>query len=561
MSPERPARIDTDSAPAGGGATDPPPAAALLRNTSIVGLAFVASRLLGLARDVIVAARFGTSGEYDAYVAAFRVPDLLFQVIMAAAFGSAFIPIFAGLLERREDDAAWRLASAVLNLSAISVTVAAGVAFLLAGPIMRGVLLPGYPRDLQDLGADVMRILLLSPVFLGLAIAAKGILEAQHRFILPAVAPLLYNLGIIFGAVAFGPSLGVKGLAIGVVIGAVGHLAVQVPGLLRGRMGYIPTVRLDTPGLADVGRLLVPRIIGQAAFIINFIVVTIFAQSIGEERVSALNYAWLLLMLPHGVIALSISTVIFPSLARLYERRDLDGIRSMYGSAVRSLLFLSLPAAVALFAFKDAIVQTLLERGEFDAVSRTLTVDALTYFALALVAYAVVEVLTRVFYGMQDSRTPVIAGVTTIVLNVVLCAVLVDRMDVAGLALSLGLTTAIEGLILLVVLKRRFGVLIPGFGDWFFRAFLATAAMSGVAAVLAGPLTEVTVPDAAHLAIRCLFLAAAFALAGGVYVAVAFLVELNEVAALAYRVLPRLVPIATRLPGGPWLLDRLSRRR
>ena len=541
--------------------TNSEPAASLLRTTTIVGLAFVASRLLGLARDVIVAARFGTSGEYDAYVAAFRVPDLLFQVIMAAAFGSAFIPIFASLLERRDSDAAWRLASAVLNLSAISVTIAAGIAFLLAGPIMREVLLPGYPRDLQDLGADVMRILLLSPVFLGLAIAAKGILEAQHRFILPAVAPLFYNLGIIFGAVAFGPSLGVKGLAIGVVIGAFGHLAVQLPGLLRGRMDYVPTVRLDTPGLAEVGRLLVPRVVGQAAFIINFIVVTIFAQSIGEERVSALNYAWLLLMLPHGIVALSISTVIFPSLARLYERRDFAGIRAMYGSAVRSLLFLSLPAAVVLFAFRDAIVQTLLERGEFDDFSRELTVDALAYFAVALVAYAVVEVLTRVFYGMQDSRTPVIAGVATIALNVLLCAVLVGRLDVAGLALSLGLTTAIEGLILLVALKRRLGVLIPDFGDWCFRAVLATTAMSGVAMVLAQPLAEVTKPAEAPLEVRSLFLAFALALAGGTYVAVAVLVQLDEVTVLANRLPSRLSPLIARLPGGTWLVDRQSRRR
>ena len=537
------------------------PAASLFRSTSIVGLAFVASRLLGLARDVIVASRFGTTGEYDAYVAAFRVPDLLFQVIMAAAFGSAFIPIFAGLLERGDEAAAWRLASAVLNLSAIVVAFAAALGFLLAGPIMRGVLLPGYPPELQDVGTDVMRVLLLSPVLLGLAIAAKGILEAQHRFVLPAVAPLLYNLGIIIGAVAFGPSLGVKGLAVGVVMGAVGHLAAQVPGLVRSRMRYVPTVRLDTPGLADVARLFAPRVIGQAAFVINFIVVTIFAQSVGEERVSALNYAWLLLMLPHGIVALSISTVVFPSLARLYERRDLAGVRTMYGRAIRPLLFLSLPAAVGLFAFKTAIVQTLFERGEFDAMSRTLTVDALTYFALALVAYAVVEVLTRVFYGMRDSWTPVAAGVGTIVLNVVLCAILVDGMGLAGLALSLGLTTTVEGVILLVVLKRRLGVLIPGFGDWLVRALLATAAMAGVAAVLAAPLSDVTVPGEAPLLVRSLFLVAALAIAGATYLGTAFFVELDEATALSHRLIPRVTPLIERLPAGTWLLGRFERRR
>jgi putative peptidoglycan lipid II flippase len=523
-----------------------PPAvpASLLRNAAIVGLAFVASRLLGLVREVIVAAKFGTTGEYDAYVAAFRVPDLLFQVIMAAAFGSAFIPIFAGFLERKDKEAAWRLASTVLNLSAILLTVAALITFALAGPVMRYVLLPGYSRELQQLGTEVMRILLLSPVLLGLAIASKGILEAQQRFTLPAFAPIFYNLGIIFGAVALSPALGVKGLAWGVVIGGAGHLLVQLPGLIGAGMRYAPTIRLDTPGLASVARLLGPRVIGQAAFIVNFIVVTIFASHVAEERVSALNYAWQLLMLPHGVVALSISTVVFPSLARLYERRDFDGIRATFAGALRPLVFLSLPAAVALFAFRSAIVQVLLERGEFDRLSRSLTVDALAFFAIGLVPYAVTEVLTRVFYGMHDAWTPVLAGVVTIALNVALCAILVGPLDISGLALSLSVTTTVEGLALLIVLRRRLGRLVPNFGDWLFRVSLATVAMAGVAALLAQPLADVTRPGEAPFLVRLGFLIFALALAGGAYVGTAHFVELPEPGAFAGRIAGRLGPLA-----------------
>jgi putative peptidoglycan lipid II flippase len=510
---------------------------------------------------VLVASRFGTTGEYDAYVAAFRIPDLLFLVIMAGSFGSAFIPIFAGYLERRRTADAWRLASVVLNLSAVAMAVAGLLTFVLAEPVMRYVLLPGYDRDLQHLGADVMRILLLSPILLGLGIAAKGILEAQDRFTLPALAPLLYNLGIIVGLLAFSPAWGVQGLAFGVVLGAFGHVAIQLPGVIASGMRYVPTFKLDTPGLADVGRLLLPRVIGQSAFQLNFIVVTLFAARAGEERVSALNYAWQLLMLPHGVVALSISTVVFPSLARLYERRDFDGIRATFARAIKPLLFLSLPAAVVLLAFGQAIVQVLLERGEFDAVSRGLTVDALTYFALGLLAYAVVEVMTRVYYGMHDTLTPVIAGVATIGLNLVLCAVLVDRMDVAGLALSLSLTTVAEGAILLVVLERRLGRLVPDFGDWLFRALLATAVMAGVAAVLAEPLTEVTEPGVAPLLVRGLFLVFAFALVGAAYLGAAIFVQLDEPVTFSRRVLRRLVAVVIRLPGGAALLAALARRR
>jgi putative peptidoglycan lipid II flippase len=251
-------------------------------------------------------------------------------------------------------------------------------------------------------------------------------------------------------------------------------------------------------------------------------------------------------MLPHGVVALSISTVVFPSLARLYERRDLQGLRTTFARALKPLLFLSIPAAIALFAFRDAIVQVLLQRGAFDDLSRDLTVDALAYFALGLVAYAVVEVLTRVFYGMHDTRTPVIAGVLTIGFNVVLCALLVEPLDVAGLALSLSLTTAIEGLILIVVLKRRLGTLVPGMGDWLFRALLAAAAMAGVAAVLVEPLTRVTEPDVAPLVVRACFLGFAFALTLGTYLGAAWVVELEEPRQFVARLLPHAAPARRR---------------
>ncbi|MFM9105897.1 MAG: murein biosynthesis integral membrane protein MurJ [Chloroflexota bacterium] len=401
--------------------------ASLVRSAGIVAIAFVLSRVLGLVREIILSRMFGTSPEYSAYVSAFRVPDLLFLIIMAGSFGSAFIPVFSGLMGKGDRADAWRLASTVLNLSAIVLAVAGALAFVFAGPIVTGIVARGAAPEVQEITVNCMRILLLSPVFLGLGIAAKGILEGQDRFTLPAFAPVVYNVATILGALLLGPRLGVYGVAIGVVAGALCHLAIQVPGLVASGLAWRPAVDLSAPGLKEVGRLLGPRVIGQAAFQINFIAVTSLAWRSGEQSVSALNYAWQLLMLPPGVLALSISTVVFPTMARLWEAGDRAGMRAAFGRALKPLLFLSAPAAVALFFFRTSIVQTLFQGGAFTGESTKLVAAPLAWFAAGLVAYAAVEVLTRAFYAMHDTVTPVAAGIAIIVLNIARGAALVER--------------------------------------------------------------------------------------------------------------------------------------
>lgn len=510
-------------------------ASSLVQSATIVGVAFVLSRILGMLREIIVAARFGTSGEYGAYLAAFRIPDLLFLVIMAGSFGSAFIPVFAGQLARGQDERAWQLASAVINLAAAAILISAAVVFVLADPIVRYLVAPGLSPELQNLAAQTMRILLLSPVLLGLGIAAKGILEAQDRFLLPALAPLLYNLGIIVGALVLAPFWGVYGLAAGVVIGALGHVGIQVPGLLRSGMRYTRSFTVRVAGLAEVGRLLLPRVIGQAAFQVNFIVVTYFASQVGDDRIAALNYAWQLMMLPHGVLALSISTVIFPSMARLFEEGRISELQVTFARAVRPLLFLTLPAAVALFAFRTAVVQTLFQYGAFSARSTALVADPLAFLALGLVFYALVEVLTRAFYAMHDTRTPVIAGLVIIGINVTLSWVLVEPLGHAGLALSLALTTGIEACILIEALSRRLGGIGARFGYWLARLLAATAVMAATAAIIARPLTEATAPGAGPRVVQIALFILGFAITAIAFTITAAVAELEEVDQFAAR--------------------------
>lgn len=528
----------------------PSPGSSLVRSATVVAFAFVLSRVLGLVREMILSRMFGTSPEYSAYVSAFRVPDLLFLIIMAGSFGSAFIPVFSGLVGEGKREEAWRLASTVLNLSAIALAVSGALAFVFAGPIVTGLVARDAPPEVQELTIRVMRILLLSPVFLGLGIAAKGILEGQDRFDLPAFAPVVYNLATIVGALTLGRTMGVEGVAIGVVIGAIGHILVQVPGLVSSGMRYQPAIDLHAPGLGEVGRLLGPRVIGQAAFQINFIAVTALAWRSGEQAVSALNYAWQLLMLPHGVLALSISTVVFPTMARLYQAGDLDGLRGAFGKALKPLLFLSVPAAIALFFFRTSIVQTIFQGGAFTGESTQLVAAPLAWFAAGLVAYAAVEVLTRAFYAMHDTVTPVAAGIFIIVLNIALGAALVDRFGYVELAFALSFTTTVEMLILLFVLERRLGGIGPHEWQWLGRVAAAGAAMAAACLVL-GPATQrLTTPGAMARPVQAVAFLLALAAAGGVYLMAAWLLRIPELRTAGRQ-------IASRVPGGRRIAERI----
>jgi putative peptidoglycan lipid II flippase len=515
----------------------------LVKSAGIVAGAFVASRLLGLVREIVLARQFGTSEAFSAYVSAFRIPDLLFLVVMAGAFGSAFIPVFSGFLGNGEDESAWNLASVILNVSGVLVIVTAAVAWVFAPELVRYVVAPEASSAAQQITVDCMRILLLSPVFLGFGIAAKGILEGQDLFTLPALAPIVYNAATIVGAIVLGPRVGVYGVAIGVVAGAIGFLLLQIPGLIRSGMRYSFSFDPRARGVGEVARLLAPRLIGQAAFQLNFIVVTNLAWRTGEQSVSALNYAWQLLMLPHGVLALSVSTVVLPTLSRLWQVGDTGAFRATLGNALRPLIVLSLPAAVMLFAFRLPIVQTLFQTGAFSAESTTLVAAPLGFLAAGLVSYAMVEVLTRAFYAMHDTRTPVIAGIAIVALNVVVGVVLLDQMGYLALALALSLSTTVEAMILSVVLGRRIGGVSAKTRDWLLKVIVCSVVAALVAAVLADPLSEATTPGNGPRLLQIMVFLLALGVVGVVYLGSAWMLRIPEMSEIFDHLSRRIPPL------------------
>jgi putative peptidoglycan lipid II flippase len=440
---------------------------------------FVLSRFAGLAREMIIGARFGTSAELDAYLAAFRLPDLLFQLVAGGALGSAFIPAFTERLVRADRLSAWHMASSVVNLVFILMTLLALLAGILAQPLITHVVAPGFTVEQQRLTVTLMRWMLISTVVFGVSGIVMGILNACQHFLLPALAPVIYNLAIIAGAWFLAPRWGARGLAIGVVAGAFGHLLIQLPGLWRQGARYIPSLGWRDSAVREVGRLMAPRVLGLAAVQINFLVNTILASQLPAGSLAALNYAWLLMLLPQGVIAQAVATAAFPTFATQVARRAYEEMRATLNAVLRAIVLLTVPASIGLITLRVLLVRWLLERGAFDGSSTAAVAYALAFYAAGLVSHSVVEIVSRAFYALHDTWTPVWVGLMAMALNVTLSLLLMHPMGHGGLALANTLATTVEMLILLGVIWRRLG----GLGA---KTLARSAIRASLAALLMG---------------------------------------------------------------------------
>lgn len=424
--------------------------------------AFVVSRALGLAREMVISNRFGTSGELDAYLAAFRIPDLLFQLMAGGALASAFIPTFAGLLAADDEQAAWRLANSVINALALGMGVVALACLVLAGPLTRHVVAAGFDPERQELTARLMRIMLLAPVAFSVSGVFMGVLNSYGRFLAPALAPSAYNLAIIVGAAFLSPEIGAYGLALGVAVGSVAHYVIQLPQVLAAMPEELEPgpvehgfLGLRSPQVREVVRLMIPRSVGLAAVQVNFLVNTILATSLAPGSLATLNYAWMLMLLPQGIFAQGVATAAFPALAALAARKRWDDLADLFLRSTRGVLFLALPASVGLMVLGEPIVTLVLGRGAFDSQAAAAVSRVLFFYALGLSSHSVLEVVTRAFYATHDTRTPVAVGVAAMAMNVILSLVLMRPYRESGLALANTIAVTAEVAVLWYLLHRR----------------------------------------------------------------------------------------------------------
>jgi len=444
----------------------------------VVMIFFVLSRASGLVREMIVGARFGTLAEYDAYLAAFRLPDMLFQLAAGGALGSAFIPVFSAFWLKSGRQEAWLLFNRVLNLISL-VLIAFGIlAAIFAEPLVSSVLAPGFTPAQQQLTVSLMRPMLLSSVLFGASGLVMGALNATQHFVAPAAAPVLYNVAIILAALVLAPVYGIYGLVVGVVAGALAHLFVQIPALLKKGYRYQASLSVHDRAVQKVAVLMGPRVLGLFFVQMHFLINTILASSLGAGSLSALNYAWLLMLLPQGVIAQGIATVAFPTLSAQAAAERFGAFQRTFERSLRVVVFLVLPATAILWVFRRPAISILLERGAFDTESMILVAYGLQFYMIGLLFHSMLEIIVRGFYALQDTWTPVLVGILAMVANIGLSFLLVGWLSFGGLALANSLATMVESVILLWLLNRR----VPGGLNW--GVLMPALVKTGVAAVL-----------------------------------------------------------------------------
>ncbi|MEZ5286032.1 MAG: murein biosynthesis integral membrane protein MurJ [Vicinamibacterales bacterium] len=520
----------------------------LARSAGVVGLATMTSRILGLVREQVLAYYFGAGDAMDAFRVAFRVPNLLRDLFAEGAMSAAFVPTFTSYLTRNGRDRAWALGNSVLNglLLVTGVLVVIGVIFtpvlvrLFAGDFAA---VPGKIELTITMARVVMPFLTLVAV----AAAFMGMLNALGHFFVPALSPALFNVAsvvLVVALVPLAPRLGVMPIMIVAGVTLVGGLlqaAVQWPPLAREGFSYRPAIDIHDPGLRRVLLLMGPGTIGLAATQINVFVNTVLATGQGTGAVSWLDYAFRLMYLPIGLFGVSVATASTPAISRYVAAQDLGRVRSTVAHAVGLTMLLNVPATLGLVVLADSIVRVIFEHGSFTPDDTAATAHALRFYAIGLLGYSVVRIVSPTFYALGHSRTPVMISVGSIAVNVALNVTLVRTMGYEGLALGTSITALINAGAQLTFLRRHLdGVDADVMARTFVRVLAATLVMAAAAWWLDRQLPSVL--PGASLAWQILRLGVSIGGAVAVLVAAAFafrIPEIHEALALVQRRLGR----------------------
>lgn len=386
---------------------------------ALVGLSALISRFLGLIRDRLLAGRFGAGAELDIYFAAFRIPDFVYGILIAGGITAAFLPLFSEYFQRRKEKS-WELTNNVLNCFLILLVFICLILSIFTPQILN-LIVPGFSLEAKALTSSLTRIMFLSPIFFGISAIFSGILHYFNRFLAYSLAPILYNLGIIFGILFLVPIFGIFGLAYGVILGALCHLAIQIPSAFSAGFHYKPVFNFRFPGLKKIFKLMIPRTIGAAASHLNLIVITALASTLIPGSIAIFNFSNNLQYFPVGIVGISFAIAAFPALSKAWVNGQKEKFSDNFSSVFRKILFFIIPISLLIFLLRAQIVRLILGTGQFGWLETRLTAASLGIFSLGLFASSLVPLLARAFFSLQDTKTPVIIGIISIVLNVALC--------------------------------------------------------------------------------------------------------------------------------------------
>lgn len=449
----------------------------------VIAIAGILSRLLGFLRDRLLAGEFGAGDELDAYYAAFRIPDLLYNLLIMGALSAAFVPVFTGLLSKGRREEARTLAIGVFRLVLAVIGVFSLLAFVFA-PGFVPFMTPGFFPEKQAMTVTLTRIMLLSPVLLGVSAVFGGILISLKRFIAYSLAPILYNLGIIAGIFLFVPRFGPEGLGIGVVFGAALHMAVQVPAL-RGS-GFLSgsarePVAIDGSVRRVIG-LMIPRSLGMAASQLGLLLTTVFASSLASGSLAVFTLATNIGSIPIGLFAVSFSLAAFPALSHSATDRTDGEFFGVLSRTTRRILFFVVPLSMLFIVFRAQVVRVVLGSGRFDWDDTIATFSVLAWLSVSLFAQALVPLFARAFYSLQDTKTPFLLAILSEAVHIALMYLLLPFFGVTALAVAFSTGSLVNGVLLVYALRRR----IPEWDDdRFFSENVKIVAATLVAGLVA----------------------------------------------------------------------------
>ncbi|HLD21814.1 MAG TPA: murein biosynthesis integral membrane protein MurJ [Patescibacteria group bacterium] len=422
----------------------------------IFGIASILSRVLGLVRDRLLSSHFGASSIADSYFTAFKIPDFIFNIIVLGALSASFVPIFIEYWKKKGHDEAMRMAVILLNLIAVILIIVGVVCFIFTPQLMH-VLAYGDTAEQQSTTILFTRIMLVSIIFFGMSNVLSGILHAHKKFLIYALAPIFYNVGIICGILFFVPLFGPVGLPFGVVFGSFLHFAIQLPALFRTGFHYRPILFLKHPGVTQVIRLMPSRSFALGLTQLNTMCIFAIASTLGDGARATWQYADNLQQFPINIFGVSLALAVFPFFSEAYAENNMERFKQVFSENFRRILFFVIPISIITLLLRAQIVRVVYGAGVFDWEATYYTAQTLGVFALSMFAQSLIPLLSRSFFARQDTKTPVIISAISVIVNVVCAFVFAKHLGIIGLAFAFSLSSIVAMLLLLATLRVRQG--------------------------------------------------------------------------------------------------------
>jgi len=447
---------------------------------TILAVASVLSRLLGLLRDRLLAGSFGAGDTLDIYYAAFRLPDLIYNLLIMGALSAGFIPVFVSLWNKKEEGSkdAWRFVSSVLNILLIGLLLLGTLFFILA-PYLMKLITPGFDGEKLELTILMTRLMFLSPILLGVSAIFGGVLQSLKRFLAFSLAPIFYNLGIIFSILFLVPRFGILGLAFGVLLGGFFHLLIQSAPIWFSDFKYQPIIDWGNEGVKRLAKMIIPRALTLAVSQLNFLAITVLASSLAVGSLAIFNLTYNIWTFPLGVFAGSLAMAVFPALSENVAKKDWPGFAVNFSANLRQISFLVMPISVFFIVLASPIIRVILGTGKFGAADVSLTVNSLIFLSVGLLAESLILLLTRCFFAFDDTKTPFWLGLVSSVVRIGGAWFFSLYFGVAGLALGYALGGILYMMLLWIWLHKKVGNLNEG--EILFSLF-----KMAVASLLAG---------------------------------------------------------------------------